>query len=87
MTTEEKVWRDRFIAINLVRIGGTIIVLFGLYISQTDAIRQGGAMIAGLGLAISRAIVETHGGRIWIAPGESGTSVRFAIPPYREAKQ
>jgi signal transduction histidine kinase len=36
---------------------------------------------AGLGLAISRAIVETHGGRIWIAPGESGTSVRFALPP------
>jgi signal transduction histidine kinase len=36
---------------------------------------------AGLGLAISRAIVETHGGRIWIAPGESGTRVRFALPP------
>jgi signal transduction histidine kinase len=35
---------------------------------------------AGLGLAISRAIVETHGGRIWIAPGESGTRVRFALP-------
>lgn len=36
---------------------------------------------AGLGLAISRAIVETHGGKIWIAPGESGTRVRFALPP------
>ena len=36
---------------------------------------------AGLGLAISRAIVETHGGRIWLAPGESGTRVRFALPP------
>lgn len=35
---------------------------------------------AGLGLAISRAIVEIHGGRIWIAPGESGTRVRFALP-------
>ncbi|HEU4736882.1 MAG TPA: HAMP domain-containing sensor histidine kinase, partial [Solirubrobacterales bacterium] len=35
---------------------------------------------AGLGLAISRAIVETHGGRIWVAPGGAGTRVRFALP-------
>jgi len=35
---------------------------------------------AGLGLAISRAIVETHGGSIWIAPVEAGTSIRFTLP-------
>jgi signal transduction histidine kinase len=35
---------------------------------------------AGLGLAISRAIVEAHGGRIWIADARVGTSVRFSIP-------
>jgi len=35
---------------------------------------------AGLGLAISRAIVETHGGAIWIAAAEGGTSVRFTLP-------
>ena len=36
---------------------------------------------AGLGLAISRAIVEAHGGRIWLvdAPG-GGTRVRFSLP-------
>ena len=51
---QEDLWRDRFIAINLVRIGGTIVVLVGLYISQTDAVREGGAMIPGLGLAIAR---------------------------------
>jgi len=35
---------------------------------------------AGLGLAVSRAIVETHGGRIWLAPAQRGTSVRFSLP-------
>ncbi len=39
---------------------------------------------AGLGLAISRAIVEAHGGRIWLAetePGDgAGTRVRFSLP-------
>jgi signal transduction histidine kinase len=35
---------------------------------------------AGLGLAVSRAIVERHGGRIWLEPGEEGTRVRFSLP-------
>jgi signal transduction histidine kinase len=35
---------------------------------------------AGLGLAISRAIVETHGGRIWLPPADRGTRVRFSLP-------
>ena len=35
---------------------------------------------AGLGLAISRAIVEAHGGRIWLADADSGTCVRFRLP-------
>lgn len=35
---------------------------------------------AGLGLAVSRAIVERHGGRIWLAPAAHGTSIRFSLP-------
>ena len=38
---------------------------------------------AGLGLAIARAIIEAHGGRIWLAESgaaDSGTRVRFSLP-------
>ena len=38
--------------------------------------RQG----SGLGLSICRAIVEVHGGRIWLADSASGTRVRFTLP-------
>lgn len=34
---------------------------------------------AGLGLAISKAIVEAHGGRIWLEAGDPGTRVRFTL--------
>lgn len=51
-----------------------------------EAFYRGGSEAArthagsGLGLAISRAIVEAHGGRIWLAEASHGTKVRFTLP-------
>ncbi|HEY2537542.1 MAG TPA: HAMP domain-containing sensor histidine kinase [Solirubrobacteraceae bacterium] len=51
-----------------------------------EAFYRGGSEAArtragsGLGLAISRAIVEAHGGRIWLAEASGGTKVRFTLP-------
>ena len=53
-------------------------VFTAFYRGGTDASRTGGG--AGLGLAVSRAIVEAHGGRIWLADAAVGTTVRFSLP-------
>jgi signal transduction histidine kinase len=53
-------------------------VFAAFYRGGPDAARTGEG--AGLGLAVSRAIVEAHGGRIWLADSASGTRVRFSLP-------
>ena len=53
--------------------------VFDAFVQGSDrASRSDGS--AGLGLAISRAIVEAHGGRIWIEDATAGTSIRFSLP-------
>jgi signal transduction histidine kinase len=52
-------------------------VFDAFYRGGEDAAR--GEEGAGLGLAISRAIVEAHGGRIWLEGAGPGTSVHFTL--------
>ncbi len=53
-------------------------VFTAFYRGGADAPRAIGG--AGLGLAVSRAIVEAHGGRIWLPESVAGTRVRFSLP-------
>jgi signal transduction histidine kinase len=53
-------------------------VFTAFYRGGADASRTTGG--AGLGLAVSRAIVEAHGGRMWLVDGTVGTRVRFSLP-------
>jgi len=53
-------------------------VFTAFYRGGVDAARTSPG--AGLGLAVSRAIVEAHGGRIWLADASVGTRVRFSLP-------
>ncbi|MGI8864819.1 MAG: sensor histidine kinase [Solirubrobacteraceae bacterium] len=56
-------------------------VFTAFYRGGAGAARTGGG--AGLGLAVSRAIIEAHGGRIWLADAAAGTRVRFSLPAAR----
>jgi signal transduction histidine kinase len=53
-------------------------VFTAFYRGGADSARTGGG--AGLGLAVSRAIVEAHGGDIWLPDTAVGTRVRFSLP-------
>lgn len=55
---EEALWRNRFILLNLARIGGTLVVLIGLLVWQTGWVREGGMIEIGLPLALIGLLVS-----------------------------
>lgn len=69
---DERVWRNRFIAMNLVRIGATAVVLFALLLWQSDVIVEGGSVL-GFPLALAAMVVSFWGPK-WL-------SARWRTPP------
>jgi hypothetical protein len=69
---DEATWRNRFILLNLTRIGGTIVVLIALLIWHTDLLREGGLMAVGLPLALIGLVISFWGpkqlARKWKTP-------------------
>ncbi len=62
---DEALWRNRFILINLLRLGGTAVVLLSLLLWQSDLIVEGGTII-GLPLALAGLVVSFFGPK-WLA--------------------
>jgi len=71
---QEAQWRNRFIAMNLIRIGGTIVVLLAILLWQSDVFVEGGSFI-GFPIAIAALVVSFFGPKYiagrWRTPPES----------------
>jgi hypothetical protein len=59
---QEAQWRNRFILMNLVRIGATIVVLLALLLWQSDVFVAGGSWI-GFPIAILALVASFFGPR------------------------
>ena len=66
-------WRNRFIMINLVRIGATVLVLLALLLWQSNLFVRGGSIV-GLPLALIGVVVSFMGPKAlahrWRTPPE-----------------
>ena len=62
---EHAMWRNRFILLQLVRIGGTVLTLFALALWQSDLIVEGGSIL-GFPLALAGLVVSFFGPK-WLA--------------------
>ena len=58
-------WRNRFILLQLSRIGGTVIALLGVLLWQSDTLVQGGH-IAGFPVALA-GLAASFGAPVWLA--------------------
>ncbi len=70
---DQRTWRNRFIVMNLVQIGGTIVVLLALLLWQSSVFVEGGHWI-GFPLALAGLVISFFGPRMmarrWKRPSE-----------------
>ena len=59
---DERTWRNRFIVMNLVQIGGTVFVLLALLLWQSSVFVEGGHWI-GFPLALVGLVISFFGPR------------------------
>ena len=67
MTPQEEhaMWRNRFILLNLVRIGATVVVLLALALWQSDLFVEGGSIL-GFPIALAGLVASFFGPK-WLA--------------------
>jgi len=59
---DERTWRNRFIVMNLVQIGGTVVVLLAVLLWQSNVFVEGGHWI-GFPIALLGLVVSFFGPR------------------------
>ena len=59
-SSDEALWRNRFLLINLTRIGGAVLALVGVLLWQSDTFVEGGH-IAGMPLALAGVAISFLG--------------------------
>jgi hypothetical protein len=68
---DETLWRNRFITLQMTRIGATMVVMLGLAIWQSDLIVEGGSIL-GMPIALIALFVSFWGpkylARRWKTP-------------------
>lgn len=58
------IWRNRFIVMNLIRIGATIVVLLALLLWQSDVFVQGGSIL-GFPIALVALVISFVGPQLY----------------------
>ena len=62
----DDLWRNRFIIVNMMRIGGAAVALLGCAVWYTNLLVQGGTIVLGLPLALIGLVVSFLGPK-WLA--------------------
>ena len=69
---DDATWRNRFLVMNLIRIGSTVGVLLSMLLWQSDVFVQGGTIL-GLPLGLAFLVLSFFGPKVYAS--------RFREPP------